>query len=413
MRIFILLLLLICGNCFEAMVLAQDAKVSDDELLKFVRDTLDANPGVKSAQSALDAAIAQERADSQPLYNPELELEADDIAGESGSVGISQAIDWSNKRGARGEIAYYEREAIAAQLHQVRQQLAIELLTGIARFDVAQLLMKLADERHELMQKFADLAAQRREAGDLNQVELDLARLALADAQLQKSGIIFRLTESRQLLETVVGDGGVPATLSLPETPFNSDATQPNVDDLLNNLPAIRVQTARLAAASRRVKLRALEKRPDPTLGVRVGQEESEFIAGLSVSIPLYLRNNFSAEVDVASAERMQIEMEAQDIYRRTRARLLANLEKYRITDQAWQTWSQIGQESLGNQLSVLERLWRAGEIDTTDYLVQINQTLDIRVSALELKEQLWLSWFEWLAASGQIDTWLGISASP
>ena len=55
-----------------------------------------------------------------------------------------------------------------------------------------------------------------------------------------------------------------------------------------------------------------------------------------------------------------------------------------------------------------LQRLWESGEISTTDYLVQLRQTVDVQDSALDLRQLLWRAWFEWLMASGQVDTWLG-----
>jgi len=99
-------------------------------------------------------------------------------------------------------------------------------------------------------------------------------------------------------------------------------------------------------------------------------------------------------------------------MYRRARAQLSTSLERYRLTNRAWDNWKKIGAHSLGNQVTLLERLWRAGEISTTEYLVQINQTLDTQTAAEELRGRLWQSWFDWLAASGQVEGWLNLSKS-
>jgi cobalt-zinc-cadmium efflux system outer membrane protein len=401
--------------CLVVHVMPVQAQDSDDQYLNIeglINEALDSNPGVQSAQAALEAASARVRADSQALYNPELELEAENVIDQSGSIGISQSIDWSNKRSIRSDAASYERQAVAARLHKVRQELAIELLNGLIQYDVAQKQAELVSEREQLMRQFANLAEQRRRAGDLNQVELDLALLAYAQAQLQNSQIELSLIEARQSLDSVLGDRIVP-TFSLPDTPPDLNIQSSDIDQLLNKLPAIQVQVARLAAAAKRVKLRTLEKRPDPTVGMRVGQEESSFIAGLSVSIPLYLRNDFGAEVDEANAQRMEIELEAQDIYRRARADMAANLERFNLVRDAWDNWLTTGRQSLGSQVNVLERLWRAGEIGTTDYLVQVNQSLDTRAEAEALRGQLWHTWADWIAASGQVDEWLGQKETP
>lgn len=405
----VIVLLLTATSNLMVNVSAQNLDPSHSILSELVRDTLLSNPGVQSAQAALDAAIARERAGGQPYYNPELQLEAEDASERTATVGLSQTIDWNNKRQTRGDVASYEREAIAAELHLVRQKLSIELLNSVIQNDVALQLSNLSTEREQLMQQFADLAAQRRQAGDLNQVELDLARIALAAAQLQKSQATFRLIETRQSLAAVLGEKQLPV-FSLPDSPPEAEIDTPDIDQLLNNLPTIKVQVARLAAAGMRVKLRTLERRPDPTVGVHVGQEASSSLAGISVSVPLYFRNDFSAEVDGANADRMQVELEAQDLYRRTRALLTASLQLYQLTDSAWLNWLQAGQASLGSQMDILNRLWRAGEMSTADYLVQIDQTLDTRAAATELRGQLWQSWLHWLESSGQVDAWLGLT---
>jgi cobalt-zinc-cadmium efflux system outer membrane protein len=46
--------------------------------------------------------------------------------------------------------------------------------------------------------------------------------------------------------------------------------------------------------------------------------------------------------------------------------------------------------------------------MDMADYFGQLGQTIDVRESALDLHEQVWQAWFEWLRASGQVDAWLG-----
>ena len=60
-----------------------------------------------------------------------------------------------------------------------------------------------------------------------------------------------------------------------------------------------------------------------------------------------------------------------------------------------------------------MQRLWESGELSTTDYLVQLQQTLDTRWNALDLELTMWDAWFEWLAATGLADNWLGLEKSP
>ncbi len=62
------------------------------------------------------------------------------------------------------------------------------------------------------------------------------------------------------------------------------------------------------------------------------------------------------------------------------------------------------------NALICSDRLWQAGELNTTDYLVQLKQALDTEVSATEQRGRMWRAWADWLAASGQADQWLNLA---
>ena len=46
-------------------------------------------------------------------------------------------------------------------------------------------------------------------------------------------------------------------------------------------------------------------------------------------------------------------------------------------------------------------RLWQVGELNATEYLLQIQQRLDTRASGLRLQAQTWSSWTNWLVVSG------------
>jgi outer membrane protein, heavy metal efflux system len=130
------------------------------------------------------------------------------------------------------------------------------------------------------------------------------------------------------------------------------------------------------------------------------------------LSLPLFVRNTFSAELDAANANLIRIQQRAQNIYRRAKARLVSASQQYRITQGARQAWEQTGQQSSEMQLDLLRRLWQAGELSTTDFLVQFNQALNTQASAINLRGRTWQAWFEWLTASGRIDEWLGLHGS-
>ena len=379
-----------------------------NNLAAFVHKVLDENPAWQAARSAVAAAQARARAAGRPLYNPTLEIEAENSDSNTASLGISQTVDWSNKRGAQRDMATFEAQAVHFELAATRVELSAALLAALGRYHSAAAKDQMARQRSQLMQRFLDLAEKRQKAGDLNQVELELARLAHTQALLEQARASAAQSDAEQGLIAI---SGAPPPRGWPKLPAALPSPAPfATQTLLDRLPAVQAQRARIAAADAQVTLRQRNQRADPSLGLRGGREESEALVGLTLSIPLFVRNNFSAETEAASAELSEAQLGGQDAYRRARAQLHAAAARYRLTHDAWGIWTQSGQTNLSSRTALLERLWQAGEFGTADYLLQLNQTLDTQKSALELQADLWLSWIDWLTASGQILNWLNES---
>jgi len=384
--------------------------VQDPALMTLVRASLDSNPRVQAASAALAAAQARERGAERPLYNPELEFDAEQGDIQTTTIGVSQTIDWSDKQRARSGVVAAERESVAAELADVRQTLAADLLSALIIYHSRQALSELAKKRTELTQRLRSLAVKRREAGDLPQVELDLAQLAASEARMRQARAVAAQAEASQDLIVLTGEAR-PNWPSLPDDLPPLDPGQVDVERLLSGLPSLQAQQARIAAARSTVELKTRETRADPTLALRGGREDSDALIGLTVSIPLFVRNDFRAGVSAASEESIALERHLQDMARVARARLLSTAERYRVTREAWQEWRQSGGISLQRQCDLLQRLWQAGELGTTDYLLQLTQSLDTYASAVELRGSLWEGWVDYLAASGGLEPWLGLDA--
>ena len=396
-------------GCILILTFKTVSAADQPALTTMVQAVLENHPEVLAVQSEMEAAQARERAADRPLYNPDLEVEYED-AGDvtTTTLGFSQSIDWGDKREARTRVATLERERVTAELAGIRQDLSAELLTALADYHTAAELTALAEQRLTLMQRFLELTEQRRQEGDLGQVALDLARLAYTEANLQRARLVGIQAQAEQALLAVAGDrqGDWPV---LPPIPPSSSLDTKQIDTLLEQLPALRAARARIAIARATAELHRRERKADPTIGLRGGREESDNLIGLSLSIPLFVRNNFSAEVDAANAKAIQIEQSAQNSYRRSRAELVSAARRFELSRQAWDDWLQTGQSSLESQTQLLERLWRVGELSTAEYLVQLKQTLDTRTAAAELRGSLWQAWFERLTASGKTESWLGL----
>jgi len=407
--LFSCLLLTACLGATAPLPAGGLLPAAEPSLLRWIGVCLSANPEIQAADAALAAARGRSLAAGRPLYNPELELEYEDSDTATTSGGLSQTIDWSDKRGAHAELSGFELQQAAAELRARRQDLAVRLLQALAQWHTAAAVAGVSRTQTGLMARFVELAERRRLAGDLGQIELDLAHLAAAEAGFARSAAEeARILAGRDLAE-LAGAGTAP----LPDFPGrlpDLDPGQPVVAELLQDLPSLQAASARIGAARAGLQLRIRERQPDPTLGVRVGKEDSADLAGIRFSVPLHVRNTRSAEVTVARAELLQAEHEAANLRRQVLAQLEAAEQLYRNTRDAWSGWETAGALRLDQRTGLLERLWQAGELDTTDYLVQLKQTLDTAVSAIELRGRMWRAWADWLAASGQAEQWLDLT---
>ncbi|MDE2997723.1 MAG: TolC family protein [Gemmatimonadota bacterium] len=379
-------------------------------LQRFVQTVVDASPRVKAARAALEARRSDRDAASRPLYNPQINADYERTHETRFRVGIGYTIDWGGKGRARGALAESERRVAEAAVTLVRRGVAIDLLNGLAAHRTGVERDSLAARRQALMHDFAELARRRFETGDVSQVELDLARLASVEARIERATAAASLAGAKQAVRVFTPDQ--PASQwpslpsSLPDTPDDAD-----VQSLIGALPEVLAARRRVDAAGALVELRRRERRPDPTLSVGGGSEAGERLTIAEFSMPLPLLNRFGDEVDAAAAEHRAARQALEDVARRARARLISATERYRLARTAWEDWRKTGHASLERRQEQLRRLWKAGDIGTTDYLVHAGQTLDLRESALVLRETLWGAWLEWLSASGQVDAWIGFAA--
>ena len=378
-------------------------------LTRFVQAVVDSNHRVQAARAGLEASSALRDAASRPLYNPEFSLDAENAAAKTRTLAISQTLDWGGKRKARTAVAELDRLVAEMEYLTARWVVAVDLLNGLAQYQTDVERNRLAEMRQQLMEEFTRLAQRRFEVGELNQVELDLAILTLTEARIQKAMAAADLAEARQAVYSLGPRTPEAQWPSLPEKlpEVIEQGTDPQT--LVQALPEVVAARHRVSAADAVVVLQRRERRPDPTLSLTSGYEDGKRLIGLGLSIPLPILNRFTHEVTAAVAERVQAQQLADDAMQMAQAFLVSAAERYELSRSAWDEWEHMGRKSLDRQSEQLRRLWQAGDLSTAHYLAQLEQTIHVRESALDLHEQVWRAWFEWLRASGQVDAWVGL----
>lgn len=386
-----------------------------DPLRKALADAWEQHPAAREAEAKLQAARARARAAGRPLYNPELELAADD-EGEDRlrTVGVSQTLDWSGKRKARRALGDAELALAEAEYTLQRTEFSRDWLSAWSRVLAMARQVEFGEKRVALANRLAELAERQVAVGDISGPERDLVLLAWDEALAEQATLLADAATAREAFAKV---GGTAAALSpaLPSDP--PPAPPPAVAWEVTDLPEWQVAAAEAEGAQRRVTVAERDRRPDPTLSLRGGRINtgplSDNVVGISVSVPLFVRNSFRAETDAARADADSADAALQRQRLELQARADNAAATYAATRDAWMRWHRSRGTDLSIRSNALERLWAAGELSTSDYVLQLKQTLDTALAGAALEGRVWQSYFDYLYAVGQLDDWANFGNGP
>lgn len=373
-------------------------------LYEFIEQVTVEHPALKASEAALSAARARAKGRSRPIYNPELAVGYENATEVTKEVGLAQTFDWSGKRNARTNVGLAEVEAAEAAYDIRKKALVTEILQALANYQTASQLYKVAMERENLSSQFLEFSMQRHKAGEIPQAELLTARLTLAEARASMNDALLSLSAAEEILTATVGkernfwprlDG---APLQVVVGAEQSDYAK---------LPELRFAQAQSEIARAQIKVAKTDRIPDPTVGIRLGEEGRSSLVGLSASIPLPIRNSYKDAVDAAGSDYLEAQQNYYAENRRVQARYEASLKRYLSASKAWSLWQDQGAEPLGRQRELLSKLLEERQIGALDYLVQLNQTFATEIASIELNGRLWNTWFAWQDASATVDEWL------
>ena len=374
------------------------------------------HPLSAATDATLDAAQARSEAAAQPLYNPEVEVNADDEGPDrTVTAGIGLTLDLSGKRKARSSAAAAQLDTVTAEARLRRRDFAQAWLNAWAAKTAAEHRVSLASQRVALMTRFADLADRQLKVGDISSLDRDLAWLARDEASADLASLLAELASAQEALQRVDTDTpgtarpGFPNAASLPETGDPTVAVE--------TLPEWVLGQAGADFAEAQVRVAERERVADPTVTLRGGSIEladgvRDGMFGLSISVPLFVRNSYRAEVAAAKADARVAAADLARLRLELDARAARTAATYGAIHKSWQQWQRSPGTEVERRATLLERLWRAGELSTSDYLLQLKQTLDTALAGADLEGRLWSSYTDYLAATDQLEDWLGLAVA-
>lgn len=380
-------------------------------LNQFVNTILQKNPTMQASNADVLAAAARAKAAGYPIYNPSLAGEYQDSVDTTYSAGINQTIDWANKRKARHAFGLTNVVVAKAEQSAVRLQLTSAILDAIVRYQGAKKVAKFAAEKTDILKQFVALTKRRHKSGDVARVDVDLAQLTLSEAISQQADADIALNNAIQSLRALSGQKEMTIP-SLPNKLPILDVTQSEKTDLREKLPSVNVLKSEYSSALARLHVSERDRYADPTIGVQGGEEQTKEegsggLLSVTLNMPLYVRNPYRAEVKANNEDVISAEQKLRAGLQQTDAEIENSSERYELLRKSVSQWQLVSKNPLQDGVALIQRMWEAGEINTTDYLIQIKQRIDSQIAGVDLQYRAWQAWVDWLKASGTAEHWL------
>lgn len=325
------------------------------------------------------------------LAQPEVEFEHMWNAGEGDnrwSIGVSQSFDWPGLYGTRRALAT-DREALAALNRQAlelstREEVDAALINYIAATKRVEMLREVS----VLLQKLETSVRQAFEHGESTILDVNKAVIESANTTARLLEAENRQADALASLRALGLDGSDSALMSRLETlEFPLSETRPDEDyyKALERHPAILKAEAEIRTARLEEQLSSKTRLPGFSLGYRHAFEDGKHFNGLSVGLelPVWSRRHSveASKANTLAASFIKISTETS-----LRAELGRKLVRSVLLCEQIAALAPAVDGT--NNMLLLEKAYKGGQMSLLDYLRECAYFLDARMQLLELQSE-------------------------
>ena len=315
-------------------VVPSDAPAPTDTLTlrEAVNSAVAFSPSIKAAYAEIDAKHGEALQASLRL-NPELAVDLPEVANNGGiadedsgqELQISQTLELGGKRLKRLAAADLESSLAVWDFEVARLQAASQAAEAFVDVLAAQDRLAILHEFVTIAEKTRSVVEARVKGGRASPIELDRAKVSVAQARAQQEAERVKLDSARSKLSALWG-ADYP-TFERAGGRLGRNRTVPTVDDVrafLQGNPTLARWGDAIAHRYAVLEVEHSKAVPNVTVGLGVRRfnedDSSGLLASLSVPLPIFDRN----EGNIAAAERRiaKAEFDAQA----TRAQLMGFL---------------------------------------------------------------------------------------
>ncbi|MBI4396792.1 MAG: TolC family protein [Elusimicrobia bacterium] len=352
------------------------------------------HPDIQRAQAQMAQRDALQKSAAQ-RPNPELDAESSfSDAQDRIQAAYLHTFELGDKRRRRMERARIEGDALAITLQKTQEDVALQTVTNLYRLGHIQAELKTVEEALGAFGKILKQYRARARLTPEQQVSLNVFSMAQGDYELRKSSLLQNQKELRISFELTTGQNFEAVLSVLP--PRKTD--WPELADLtLSTATAVRREAEAAASLARtRADAARSESRPDlkagPLAELEYGQGQSAqgYGAALSLSLPLYQRNEGRRALAEAEMKWAETNLALRD--KELQTELEQRRQIYALAVESLQKTPSVAQ--MEEKHETMESLFERGLIESSLIIEAHRQMVEFteRQNAQELRaiEALW-----------------------
>jgi cobalt-zinc-cadmium efflux system outer membrane protein len=293
------------------------------------------------------------------------------------SVGVSQEFLTMGKRGKRLQVADKEIESFDCQVDNAGRLLIEEVKTTFYDLLVAGKRVELAERSIVLNSQFLDITRQRFDAGDVPELDLNLARVEAARSEGRKAEAERELYPAKAKLVSLMGlprDQTANFSGSLEPKPFTGTVAELKGLALAKR-PDLKALEAEKVKGEAEVDLARAERTPNVTVGVGYQRENSAIdvsgediksrdnLIGVKVSIPIPLFDRNQAGIREANARKGSAENRYAFIRLTTEREVESAFARLAAAEKSLSIYTRDILPQLEENLKLVQEAYRLGEV--------------------------------------------------
>lgn len=349
-------------------------------------------PSAIAARARIAEAKAQRTgAGVRFAQNAELQVGAGPRSGDPRTLAIqgqlTQPLEPA-RRGARIRVAEAGVDQAAASNDAALRELSFEVMNAFYDARFGDLAVELAQRDQEVAARAAAAADRRRKAGDITDLDVNLARIALGRARSALAAAQAERADAIGRLGALVGaqpDDAIAITGDLRPAPLTLESARA----ALGTRADVRALEAEAGVARAEGALASANGLPD--VGLWIGYERDDsttiLVGGLTMTLPLW--NRAQGDRALARARLRRAELERAAVVIAGSRQLADAFEAYTRARESVELFESEVIPTIVASETLLERSVETGQRSVNDYLVARQEILSGRREHLERQRQL------------------------